>query len=326
MNRAVDRTVRGAVSGVSRRAALASALLLGVGACSSRGHRERLTIATGGTGGVYYALGEALAAVMRRRWDVDVVVTRSAASIENLHLVAAGRADLGFASIDAVALAVAGHAPFLGRRPITSLALLYDDYLQFTTGAGDPIRRPADISGTAVSVGAPESGTELIVLRLLRTAGIEPSRLVRLGVADSADAMRRGEIRGFFFSGGIPTPAIAALARSSPIRLLPLGAYVPALQREYDGVYVTRTVPANTYGLDADVSTIGVHNLLVANAAMPADLAYRITKLLFESRGELAATHAEARHLHERTAVFTEPVPLHPGAVRYYREVKYGVG
>ncbi|GII86902.1 C4-dicarboxylate ABC transporter substrate-binding protein [Sphaerisporangium siamense] len=313
------------MTSTTRRTVLAGLVLSGLCACSAqRTQIRRLVIATGGRGGVYYALGTAFASVVSG-WGTDATVKETGASIENLHLVAAGQADLGFATIDAVALAVQGRRPFARSQPITCLAQLYDDYLQAVVRADSPIRAPADMAAAVVSVGPPASGTELVALRLLDLLRVRPRRVERLGVSDAAEALRTGAIECFFFSGGLPTPAIAELGAAVPIRLLPLGDQAPELVRRYGHVYVRRTVPAQVYGLAAKVVTLGAPNLLVARDSMSADVAYLLTRLLFESRTTLEQAHPEARHLHERTAVYSGPVPLHPGAVRYYREAKFGI-
>lgn len=314
------------MTSTTRRALLAGLLASGLCACSpDQPQIRRLVIATGGHGGVYYALGSAFGSVLSRRWGTDVTVKETGASIENLNLVDAGQADLGFSTIDAVALAVHGRAPFAGPMPVSCLAELYDDYLQAVVRADSSLRSVADLAAAVVSVGPHASGTELVALRLLDLLQVRPRRLERLGVSEAADALRTGAIECFFFSGGLPTPAIAALGAVVPLRLLPLGDQVPELVRRHGDVYFRRTIPAKVYGTTTKVVTLGAPNLLVTRETMSADLAYLLTRLLFESRPALEKAHPEARHLHERTAVYTGPVPLHPGAVRYYREAKYGV-
>lgn len=314
------------MSRITRRAAIAGLLALAAGACGERPPpTNRLVIATGGKGGVYYALGHALATIIRRNWGIEVDVRQTGASIENLHLIGEGTADLAFATVDAVALALFGQSPFPARQPVNSLALLYDEYLHAVTLADDDVFTMGDLAGKPVSIGANQSGTELVSLRLLKAAGVKASELHHLGVAESVAALREGDIRAFFFVGGLPTPAIADLARGLPIRLLPLDAYVAKLQRDHSGVYVRRTIPATAYGMPSDIPTLGVHTLLVTGARMPDEVAYQIARLLFASRDELAAAHSEARHLNQRVAIFTDPAQLHPGAIRYYQEVKQGV-
>jgi TRAP transporter TAXI family solute receptor len=107
-----------------------------------------------------------------------------------------------------------------------------------------------------------------------------------------------------------------------PIRLIDIADYVGPLKKRYQAFYEERTILASTYGLAGSVRTIGVPNFLVVNASMPADRAYALTRMLFTQRDALALVHPEALHLNRRSAIATDPLPLHPGAARYYRESK----
>ncbi|MGW4643602.1 TAXI family TRAP transporter solute-binding subunit [Sphaerisporangium sp. NPDC004334] len=309
---------------LARRSALALPLVLPLYGCSDgRPPLRRVVVATGGQGGVYYELGRALAHHLHDQWGCQTEVRATAASVENLRLVADGAADVAFASLDSVALALLGLPPFQRPMKISALAQIYDDYVQLISLRGTSVDHLSDLAGHHVSAGAPGSGTELVAERVLAVGGFPRPSLARLGVADSVQALLGGQIQAFFFSGGLPTPAIAGLADLRPIHIIPLGDHVEILQRRYQGVYVRKTIPSVTYHLSqGSVPTAGIHNLLVVNDRMPQADAYWLTRVLFEARVEFAAAHAEARHLHQRTAVYTAPAPLHPGAVRYYREVK----
>jgi TRAP transporter TAXI family solute receptor len=307
--------------------AVVAALLSCVTACGERAaHPWRLVIATGGQGAVYYAYGQGLARVARAHLPgAEPQVISTAASVQNLRLVADGRADVAFTLADSAALAFDGKPPFTAREPVVALARLYENYTHLVVAADSPIHRLPDLRGRVVSVGASGSGTELIATRLLTAAGVDPRkgvRVRRLQVADSAAALRSGRVDAFFFSGGLPTGTIAELAQAMPIRLIDLGDYVERLGQQYQAFYEERSIPASTYGLAGPVRTVGVPNYLVVNASMPADRAYALTRMLFEQRDALAVAHPEALHLNLRAAISTSPLPLHPGAIRYYRESK----
>ena len=163
------------------------------------------------------------------------------------------------------------------------------------------------------------------VSELLTVARLDPGKDVRASrtqLADAATALRAGRIDAFFFSGGLPIPQIAELAKQMPIRLVELADYAAPLRKKYPAFYEEQSILASTYGLDAPVQTIGVPNYLVVNASMPDDRAYALTRLLFTRRDDLAAAHPAALYLDRRSAVSTYPLPLHPGAIRYYRETK----
>jgi uncharacterized protein len=297
-------------------------------ACGERAaHPWRLVIATGGQGAVYYAYGQGLARVARTHLPgAEPQVISTAASVENLRLVAGGRADVAFALADSAALAFEGKPPFTTRAPVVALAQLYENYTHLVVAADGPIHRLGDLRGRVVSIGASGSGTELIATRLLTAAGVDPDngiRTRRLQVEDSAAAMRDGRIDAFFFSGGLPTGAIAGLARAMRIRLIDLGDYVERLRKRYQAFYEERSIPASTYELAGPVRTVGVPNYLVVGASMPVDRAYELTRMLFTQRDALAVAHPEALHLNRRAAISTYPLPLHPGAIRYYRESRW---
>jgi TRAP transporter TAXI family solute receptor len=313
---------------VTRYSALA--LLIVTAACSS-GARETprfLSIATGGTGGVYYPYGGGLAKILNENLPgVRATAEVTAASVDNLKLIRDGRADIAFTLADTLADAVAGRGPFEGR-PVAaaSLAVLYSNYTQIVTAANTGIAAIADLRGKTISTGAPGSGTEIIAIRLLRAAGVDPDRDVTrqgLGASESAGALKDGKIAAFFFSGGLPTAAVQDLAHSPgiTIRLVPSGGLLPALQREHGDLYSLLEIPTGAYpGVDRPIPVIGVANVLVVNRSMPADLAYDITRLLFEKKPELAAIHPEASNLDPAKAAKGSPAEYHEGALRYYKQ------
>src|SRR5262245_58584113 len=208
-------------------------------ACSDRGggNARFLSVATGGTGGVYYPYGGGLAKVLNENLpNVRATAEVTAASVDNLKLIRDGRADVAFVLADTLADAVKGRGAFEGRPvPAATLAVLYSNYTHIVTTADSQIRSVADLRGKVVSTGAPGSGTEVIALRMLRAAGLDPDKdVVRqaLGASESAGALTDGKVQAFFFSGGLPTAAIQDLAHTPgiSIRLIRSDDVVPALQ------------------------------------------------------------------------------------------------
>jgi TRAP transporter TAXI family solute receptor len=288
-----------------------------------------LSIATGGTGGVYYPYGGGLAKVLNENVPgIRATAEVTAASVDNLKLIRDAKADIAFTLADTLADAVAARGAFAGGSPVPalSLAVLYSNYTQIVSLAGSGISTVGDLRGKVVSTGSPGSGTELIAFRILKAAGLDPDRDVRrqgLGVSESADALKDGKIAAFFWSGGLPSAAVQDLSHTPgiAIRLLPSADLLPSLQRDYGFLYFRLEVPASAYpGVAGVVPVVGVANILVVNRAMPDDLAYDVTRVLFEKQAELAAIHPEARHLSLATAVKGSPAEFHPGALRYYRE------
>jgi len=307
--------------------AIGLSLLLSA-ACKRDSGAQYLSIATGGTGGVYYPYGGGLAKLLNDNLPgIRATAEVTAASVDNLKLIRDGGADLAFVLADSLADAVAGRGAFEGRPvAVRSLAVLYSNYTHLVTLAGSGIGSVGDLRGQVVSTGAPGSGTEVIATRVLRAAGLDPDRDVTrqgLGASESAGALKDGKIAAFFFSGGLPTAAVQDLAHTpgTRIRLLPTADALPALRRDYGGLYFPLEVPASAYrGQDAPVSVVGVANVLVVSASMAAPLAYDITRLLIDKRAELVAIHPEARHLSPGTAASANPAPFHPGAEKLYRE------
>jgi len=294
------------------------------------GLTRRLSIATGGTGGVYYPYGGGIAKVISEHVEgVEATAEVTAATVDNLKFIHSRSADLAFALADSLDDAVRGRGVFqaFGVVPARALAVLYDNYNHIVTLRGTGIERVADLKGRVVSTGAPGSGTEVSAFRILQAAGVDPATDIRrqsLGVAQSVDAIKDGKIDAFFWSGGIPTGALLDLA-STPGRTITVIAnaeLLPALQREYGThVYMAETIPQTTYpGMDADVVVITVPNVLVVHEEMDAELAYNITRVLFERRRDLIAIHPEANNLALESAVTGSPAPFHPGAIRFYRE------
>jgi uncharacterized protein len=292
------------------------------GCTGDEGPAGRLRIAAGSTGGIYHAYAHALSDVSRETMPgLRPSVLTTSASIENLRLVADRRAEVAFTLADSAAEAVHGTAPFARRQPVRALARLYDNYVHLVVRADGPVRELADLRGRDVSVGAAGSGTELTAARLLTVAGLaERTRTVRLGLLESAAALREGQVDAFFWSGGLPTPTVTELSASPGVRLLPLVGMTQRMRNRFGDFYSEATVPASSYALGESVPTIAVPNYLVVRTSMGDDLAYRLTRLLFDRQPALARAHAAGRQLNLRAAISTYPVPLHPGARRYYRE------
>jgi TRAP transporter TAXI family solute receptor len=289
--------------------------------------QDRYAIATGGTGGVYYPYGGSLASVLSDNVeDADFTAEVTSASVDNMYLIQDGDADLAFVLSDTAYDAAQGNAPFEEPVNANSLVTLYDNYTQVVVNADSGIESIEDLAGKTVSVGSPGSGTEVIALRILEAAGINPDEDIsreQLGVAESAGAMKDGNIDAFFWSGGLPTAAITDLGATPnfSMKLLPTDALHDTLVETYGNFYGVNTIPAETYpGQTEDVPVITVPNVLVVNADMDEQFAYDITKAMFENQEQLALGHPEARNLTLETAYCSQALPYHPGAIRYLEE------
>jgi len=311
---------------VSRRTVLGGALALAgaglVGCAGPAAGEAPVVVATGGPQGVYRRLGEALAALWATDPGVATGVLGSEGSVDNVGMLVSGRARVAFCAADvAVDGAVDGARP---RHPLRALARVHDDAIHVVVPAESPVRRLADLAGRRVSVGARNSGVLVIAPRLLATVGLTAERDLRavmLGLGDSVAALERGEIDGFFWSGGVPTAGVDQLAATRPVRLLDLGEETVRLRTRYP-VYDVTTVPAGTYGLADPVSTASVRNVLLVTADMAPDLAEALTRAMLERREALASADPAGRAIDPRSAIGTQPVALHPGAVAAYRASK----
>jgi TRAP transporter TAXI family solute receptor len=317
----VDRrtVLRGLLSGA---AALG---LLGAPGCSARFAGIRIALATGGTQGVYYNLGNALADAWQAQLGLAVrpAVLSTAGSVDNLEKLASRTADVAFSQVDTAADQLARTAAN-DPRSMRALARIYDDVVHVVVPASAPATRLADLRGTRVSVGAPDSGVQVIAERLLAVAGLSPAtdfQALQLGINESVDAVASGEIDAFFWSGGLPTRGVDALAQTMPIRLLNLEDLITPVRAAYP-VYAAGTVPAQTYGIPDPITTLLVRNFLVVGADMPDDVANALVEGLFAAQEQLAAASPAALTIDLRAAIGTQPVPLHPGAERFFRSEK----
>jgi TRAP transporter TAXI family solute receptor len=313
-------------------AAAALLLVTGAVACtpsstSSRPKVTRLSIATGGTGGVYYVYGGALARLISESVPgVEATAEVTSASIDNLKFLRDAKADIAFTLADTLKDASLGLGAFAGRPiDLRALAVLYTNVTHVVTKKDSGITKLFDLQGKVVSMGSAGSGTETIADRTLTAAGLDPSKDIRrenLSAQASAEALKDGKIDAFFWSGGLPTAAVLDLAISVPVALIETANVLPKLQAQYgEALYRPLSIPASTYAsIDAEVHTFGVSNVLVVPATFDEGRAYLIVKAMFEKKAALAAAHAEARSLSLRNAVTGSPVAFSPGALKYYRE------
>jgi TRAP transporter TAXI family solute receptor len=316
-------TTRNRTAIVVAAGALFLAACGGGGEAAAPGADGSLSIATGGTGGVYYPYGGAIGTVLSEKLQgITATAQETNASVDNVLLVQDGGADLAFALGDTVADAVAGKAQFEGRQvTLCTLGKLYNNFTQPITTSGTGIRTIADLRGKRVSVGSPGSGTEVIALRILEAAGINPETDIQrsqLGVGETAQALRDGTIDAGFWSGGLPTGALVDLATTGQMVLLPTGEYTDELAAKFGPYYQTEDIPANTYqGQSAPSPQVVVPNVLIVRSDMPQQLQQDITRTIFENKAQLAAVHPAANDLDPATAGDVGFVEVCPGAKAY---------
>lgn len=289
--------------------------------------QQQLSIATGGTGGTYYPYGGGLAELINNHIDGHSAVAEvTGASVENMGLIYRGDSDIALALADTVYQAYSGTGDFEGRElPDTrALASIYPNAVQIVTLADSGIESLQDLKGKRVSVGAPGSGTELNARALLEANGITYDDFTpqRLNFNETADAIRDGDIDAGFWSVGPPTSSILNLATTRDVRLIGLTDEEIANAREEEPVFAAYKLRAGLYeGMEEPVQTISIPNVLTVDASMDEELAYQVTKVLFEKTDELIAIHPAANDTTVEFSVESTPIPFHPGALRYYEEV-----
>ncbi|GIG61946.1 hypothetical protein Lfu02_63180 [Longispora fulva] len=313
---------------VTRRQLVGSGLLvaglaaLGVGTAVLRRHPvtgpPELRIATGPPGAVFREVGSALAEVLGEVLPGTRVRTiPTGASVDNLALLASGDTDLALASLDATVAGLPAAEP--GR--IAAVARLYDSWVQLLVARDSPVTSLRDLAGRRVAAGADGSGTRFTTGRLLDLAGVR-AELVTANQDEAVAALAAGTVDALFTLTGVPTPAVTRLARMSAVRLVPLGEFVAALNNRFGELYTPATLPSSAYPGVGAAETMTTPNLLLAQAGLADDLVELIAATLFARRDRIARGHPEANRINTRTGIATGPIPLHPGAVRYFRSVK----
>lgn len=285
-----------------------------------------INVLTGGTSGVYYPLGVALTQIYGKVMpDAKTSVQATKASAENLNLLQAGRGEVAFTLGDTFSDAYKGSEEAGFKTPLKKLrtiAAIYPNYIHFLASADSGIKTLADLKGKRVSVGAPKSGTELNSREILKAVGMSYKDLGKveyLGYSESVELIKNRQLDATLLSSGLGVAAVRDLATAMKIVVIPIPAEV--VKKIDDAAYSTGTIPANTYnGQTVDVPTVTVQNYLATHEGVPAETVYKMTKSMFENLDALQAAHAAAKAIDKTKAGKGSPVPLHPGAEKYYRE------
>lgn len=307
------------------RLAAAGAIAFSLAAGGAARADEFINVLAGGTSGVYYPLGAALANIYGAKIaGARTQVQATKASVENLNLLQQGKGEIAFALGDSVKFAWEGNtdAGYPGKLDkLRGIAAIYSNYIQIVASQESGIKTLADLKGKSLSVGAPKSGTELNARAILTAAGMSYSDLGKteyLPFAESVELIKNRQLDATLQSAGLGVASIRDLATSLKINVVA----VPAdIVEKVGAPYVTAIIPAGTYeGQTADVATAAVGNFLITHDGVSDETAYQMTKLLFENLDQMTAAHAAAKAINIEKALVGMPVPLHPGAERYYKE------
>jgi uncharacterized protein len=307
------------------RPALAAAVLLLSGLAFAQ--QQYINVLTGGTSGVYYPLGVALSQVFGKAIpNAKVSVQATKASVENLNLLEAGRGEIAFTLGDSLSDAWKGNADAGFKTPLKKLrtvAGIYPNYIQIVASADSGIRTIKDLKGKRISVGAPKSGTELNARAVLKAAGLtyaDFSKVEYLPFGESVELMKNRQLDVTLQSAGLGVSSLRDLATSQKIVVVAIPEDV--VKKIGDAAYQPAVIPAKTYeGQDQDVPAVAIQNFLVTREGVSDDTVYRMTKAVFENHDALVAAHSAAKAITKENAVKSLPVPLHPGAARYFKEI-----
>jgi TRAP transporter TAXI family solute receptor len=290
---------------------------------------KAISIATGGTGGVYYPLGGGLANVLSKEIPgLQATAEVTGGSVDNLKLINSGQSELAFVMADAALDALNGEDKFKGSKvPVRTLMVLYPNQMHVVTIEGTGIDKLADLKGKRVSTGSPGSATEVMAFRVIEAAGLDKDKDMkreRLGVAESVNAIKDRKIDAFFWVGGLPTAAVTDLAATPGVKMKMIdhSDVVDKMNAKYGKLYAASVIKAGVYpSQDKDNKNTVVWNILVANANMPDEMAYKVVQTMIEKKADLVAVHQEAKSFSlDNQIKSNSSVPWHPGAVKYFTE------
>lgn len=305
--------------------------LFGIDAANAQ--QKTMSIGTGGTGGVYYPLGGAIANVLSKNLpNVQATAEVTGGSVDNLKLISSGQSELGFTMADAAQDALNGQGKFTsGKVPLQTLLVVYPNRMHVVTVDGTGIEKLSDLKGKRVSTGSPGGATEVMAFRVIEAAGLDKDKDMtreRLGVAESVNAIKDRKIDAFFWVGGIPTASVTDLAATPgmKLKLVDHSDVVDKMNAKYGSLYSAGVIPANAYpGYDKDNKIAEVWNIIVTGSKMSDDDAYNVVKTLVEKKEDLVAVHKEAMSFAlENQVQARSPVPFHPGALKYFKEKGIG--
>jgi len=317
---------------VRRRALLAAVWAAPLAGCAaprdpsaSLWHAGELVIGTGNTTGVFYQLGAGYANLINQYLTgYDAAAAPSGGSIDNLQRLTTGDVDIALTLAAAADDGYAGAGTWAGRpQPFRALARTYDNYEHVIARVDSGITSVAGMKGHKVSLGSPNSGSDLLGRRLLRAADVDPDKDITarsMSLPQTTAAILDGSIDAMIWSGGLPTPGIVDLFAKAggAVQFVRTQDLLPKIEQTYPNLLAKATITKDVYALPADVPTLTDANLIVVSADMPKDLAYQLTKLLFNHQKELAQVHPAAAAISRERAPLTDPVPLHPGAQEYF--------
>lgn len=312
-----------------KRALVAVLAMLAFASGADAQQQVRLSISTGGTGGVWYPMGGAMANVLSKYLpNAAVTAEVTGGSVDNMKLLDGHKAELAFSMVDVAWESMNGTGKFKDHKvPLRTLAVVHPLVMHVVTAEGRGIEKMADLKGKRVSTGSPGSGTEVMALRILESYGINPDKDIiraRLSVAEAANALKDRKIDAFMHAAGIPLPSVTDVAATPGIKLklIDHAAGLEAMRKKYGPIYSAGKIAARSYpGQEKENQTINVWGVLFVHQSMSEKLAHDIVKTLFEHHQDLVTAHRESANMTlENQTIGATAVPWHPGAVKYFAE------
>lgn len=306
---------------------IALILLVTLSACSSSTSEQpqQLIIATGGTSGTYYPLGGGIAQIITDNTSSSATAQVTGASVENMRLLGDKDVDLAFTQTDIAQYAINGEEMFSEGKVdnIRGISTLYHETIQIIVPADSDINSVADLAGKRVSVGAPGSGVEANAKQVLEVYGLtfDDMQAEHLSFGDSTEKIQDGNLDAAFVTAGAPTSAVTQLSATKGVKIIPLeDDKIQALIQKYP-FYVEQVIPADTYSGVGEIKTVAVKAMLVVREDLSEELVYEITKSLYENTASLIPINAKAKSITLDSALDGMSMELHPGALKYFKEM-----
>lgn len=287
-----------------------------------------VNIGTGGTAGTYFPLGGAFAEIWNNNIPgVNATAQSTGASVANINLLKDGKVEVVIVQNDIAMYAQQGTKMFEGDAfdNLMGLCTMYSEPLQIVTT--DPtIKSIADLAGKDIAVGAIGSGVEANARQIIAAAGLDFENDINakfLSFSEASSGLKDGQVDVAFLTAGIPTAAIQDLSSVKDVYIVPIdGDFAETLKADYS-FFTDFLIPAETYkGQAEDVMTLTVKSMLVVSGDLDEELAYELTKQIYENHDRVVAAHNVGKYITADTATDGMSVPVHPGAQRYFDEIQ----